>query len=295
MPEAPEVKPEEKPLTPEQLWEQASKDRSPDPQQDAPIEAPAESGAPDILAGLPEPTRKLIEQIQAKTSEQEAALKEVGQKLARAHGTIGNLTAKLNDSMRTLTAMAPTVDAVAAREKAEAAAKALEKETKKQELRNQISDVLPGVTEYLDLVAPDVKPEAKPEPKPEEQQPQQPAESPEELKARLTRERELSDIHPKWLETVQSNDFRAWKKVQPADIQALMASDEVADAAEVLTMFKKHKEDAAKVAQVEAERQARLRRGETVQGSGSAQSGEAPSADALWEQAKRDRAKARAA
>ena len=272
----------------EELWDQVQADRALTQADDA-VEGQA---GEDPLAGLPEPTRKLIEQIQAKTVEQDANLKDVGQKLARAHGTIGNLTKQLGDSLKTLTQMKPAIDAVQAKEQAEADAKQAEKLARKTQLREELADI-PGVVEYMDMVIPDVKPEVKPEPKAE------PTELPADREAMLIAQRELSDRHPGWMaltsKTAPSGkDFQQWKAKQPDDIQALAESDDVADADKMLTLFKKHKEDAARVAQVEADRAARLRRGESVQGRGTALQGEDTSEDALWDKVTRDRAKARA-
>jgi hypothetical protein len=252
----------------------------------------------DPLAGLPEPTRKLIEQIQAKTVEQDKALKDAGQKLATAHGTIGNLSKKLDDSLAALTKMKPAVEAVQVEAKAKADAAAAEREAKRKERRERLAD-LPDVLEELDDIRADAKPAAKIEPEPKveqktENKPEPQVELPADREARLIAERELSDRHPKWMEMVRTKEFKDWQAAQPEAVRALSESDAIDDADKLLTLYKKHKDDAAKVAQVESERQARLRRGENIQGSGTAQTGAAPSPDSLWEQAKRDRAKARA-
>ena len=289
-----EAKPEA-PIAADALWDQAQKDRASTPADDA---APAQTAAletVDPLAGLPEPTRKLIEQIQAKTAEQDKALKDAGQKLATAHGTIGNLSKKLDDSLRTLTQMKPAVEAVQAEAKAKAEADAVEREAKRKERRDRLAD-MPDVLEELDDIRADAKPaevkvDSKPEPKPETE----PAEPFAEREARLIAERKLSDRHPKWIEVVRGKEFKDWEATQPEAVRALSASDDINDADKLLTLFKKHKDDAAAVAKVEADRQARLRRGENIQGTGTAQAGEKPSTDELWEKAKRDRAKARAA
>lgn len=290
----------EKELPAEDLWAQAQKDHASTPAGEsvvvtevAPKVAPG--AAPDPLAGLPESTRKLVEQIQAKTAEQDATLKAVGQKLATAHGTIGNLTKRLNDSLVTLNQMKPTIDAVEATKQIEAKALVATKAARRKELREQLSD-FPVVIDYLDeMMPPEAEVKLEPEAKPEARTAAPAAELPADREARLIAERELSDLHPKWIEIVRSEAFRSWREAQPAAIQALGASDNPADAAEMLDAYKQQKSDAAQVAQVEADRQARLRRGESVPGRGTAQQGEVPTPDALWEQAKREHAKAKAA
>lgn len=161
---------------------------------------------------------------------------------------------------------------------------------------------------------------------------QQPAnqgtELPQDREARLIAERELSDEHPKWKATVNSKEFLdfAYAGGPPDDERAALAklheanpdeaakyyaqyarkypqwyqkygrlvmSNDVSDASAVLTAFKKHIDDSAQVAEVEADRQARLNRGESVTGRGSTGNTDATSDNALWEQAKRDRAKLR--
>jgi hypothetical protein len=318
----------------DELWNQVEKDRSTiaddqDTQSiakdevktdeqvnEAPKAKPEVTNSDDPLSSLPEPTRKLIEQIQAKSAEQDKLLREAGQKLATAHGTIGNLNQKLDESLRTLNQVKPMLDAVtekeAAKEKAELDAKAAENAEKRRALRENLEGT--DVAEYLDMVLADVKPkeepakpiqtEAKPE-VPPQVQPQTSAEA-DEIKAkfqqleseraRLEIERDLSDLHPGWKKTVGSTEYDAWTKLQTTEIQQkINNASTVGEADKYLTQFKKHQEDAAKVAQVEAERQARLRRNEVVDGHGTAARGESDDPNDLWEKVQRDRQKARAA
>jgi uncharacterized coiled-coil protein SlyX len=231
----------------------------------------------------------LIKEIQAKTAEQEKSLKEANQKLATAHGTIGNLSQKLNESLKDLTRIKPVLDQAESTKKADEATAKAAKEARRTELKEQLSDV-PDILEYVDMVVADVKPAAEPD-KPAAAKAE---ESPEEIRAKLTAERELSDRHPRWIETIRSTEFVAWAAKQPDDIKALGASDDIDDADKMLTMFKKHKEDAAKIAKIEADRKERLRRGENIEGAGPAGSkGSDPSTDGLWNKVKRDREKAR--
>lgn len=275
--------------TPDELWTQAQTDRN--KAQAGNDEIVDAEGKPDPLASLPEPVANLVKEIQAKQAEQEAALKDTGQKLAKAHGTIGNLTQKLNKSLQDLQRVQPVIDDVEQKRKAEQDAAKTAKEARRKELGESMAE-LPDVKEYIELMVGDAKP-------PEKEAPAKPAaevETPEMREARLVAERELSDRHPKWIETVKSTEFKTWLEKQPEDIKALGASDSVDDADQMLTAYKKHKEDAAKVAQVEAERQERLRRGEKVEGErGSASKDGDTSPDALWNKAKREREKSRSA
>lgn len=150
---------------------------------------------------------------------------------------------------------------------------------------------LPEIKEYLDMQIADAKPAVEPaktEPAKEE------GPTAEQREAQLIAERELSDRHPKWIETVRSPEFKDWKDKQPEAVKALGASSDVSDADKLITMFKKNQEDAAKISKVEAGRQERLRRNESVEGKGSAQKTGDESPDALWSKAKREREKSRA-
>lgn len=283
---------DQNPKTDDELWAEAGGQRA-STQADEDNLGDEGGDQDDPLAGLPEPTRKLFEQIQAKTAEQEAALAEVGQKLAKAHGTIGDLTHKLNKSLTEFGRVKPVIDAAEAARAKEAQEAEAARKARAAELEESMKE-LPDVKEYLDIRLADVKPAgapAAPEPQPAAAKAE---ETPEQREARLIAERELSDRHPKWIETVRSKEFQEWKAKQPDDIKALGASDSVADADKLLTTFKKHQEDAAQIAKVEAERKERLRRGEIIQGKGSAAKSGDTSQDALWNQAKKDRERQKA-
>lgn len=283
--------------TDDESWAQVIADRAAAPADDAPlVEEPVKVDPADPYAGLPEPTRKLIEGLQSSVNEQAGTLKKVNQALATAHGTIGNLKQRLDASQVQLQTIAPVVESVEAQKKAAEEAKLAEKAAKRKALRERLND-LPDVAELMDELLPDEPPVVKPEPKVEVK----PEIKPEEVKtvapdreAQLIAERELSDLHPGWISLVKTPEFKTWVEAQPDDVRQLSASDDIADAAKMLTAFKKHKSDAAKVAQIEKDRQARLRRGESVQGRGSS-SGDVDGSDgALWNQVTRDRAKAQA-
>jgi len=305
-----EVKKEEvKQPTEKELWDKVAKDRAATPAAD--VEPKPEGGvgkdaakdaadkdSSDPYAGLAEPTRKLIEGLDTRLKETEGRFTKVNKQLATANGTIGNLMQKFDASQAELARIAPTVAEVEARKKAEAEAAARAKAEKRKALRERLSD-LPDVAELMDEVLPaDAEPAAKAEPKAEpkkepEKKNAEPAALAEDEKARLIREREMSDRHPKWIELIRSKEFKEWRDAQPEAVRALGASDDIDDADKMLTLYKKHKEDAAKVAQVEKERAERLRRGEGVQGRGSSTGDVDTGPDALWNRVKRDREKAR--
>ena len=270
----------------DQLWDQVGKDRASTPADDAIVPVTNEA---DPLAGMPEPTRKLIESLNTKTTEQEKRLHDIGQKLATAHGTMGNMKQQLDASRDMLAKFTPVVQDVEARKKAEAETAAAAKATKLKEAREKISEYT-ELTEYLDLVIPaDVKPEAKPEVKSEPE-----SLNPEDRRI-LILQRELSDEVPGWMKKRDSAEFQAWLPKQSQDVQAKAQSWEVKEAVEVFKLFDQNTNDAAKIAQVEKDRQERLRRGESVQGRGGSNGNVDTSPDALWNQVARDRAKARSA
>ena len=272
--------------TDDELWGQVQADR--ENSVDGELEGAGDQDE-DPLAGLPEATRKLITEIQAKTVEQDQLLKDANKKLATAHGTIGNLSQRLAESMKEFGRIKPVVEKAESTAKAEEAKAKAEQEARLKELDETMGE-LPEVKAYVDLKLAGLKPAEPATPSADDE----PApETPEQIRAKLTAERELSDRHPKWIETIKSDDFQKWLEKQPDDIKALGASENVADADTMLTAFKKHKNDAAEIARVEAERKERLRRGETVEGVGPGGKGGDPSKDGLWNQVKRDREKTR--
>ena len=88
--------------------------------------------------------------------------------------------------------------------------------------------------------------------------------------------------------------FNEWKEKQVAAVQALAASEVVADADKMISLFKKYQADAFSVTKLEEERQARLRRSEGVQGRGGRGVSGDSSADGLWNQITRDRSQSKA-
>ena len=238
----------------------------------------------DPFAGLPEPTRKLFEQIQAKTDEQDKALKEVNQKLATAHGTIGDLSKRLKDNLAELAKVKPAIDAVTAASKEEEAQRVAAKKVELEELNEQMGE-FPIIKKFIDTKFADVKPAAVEKPKQVDEE----QETPEQLAARLTAERELSDRHPKWIELVKTEEFQNWKKKQPEDVQALGKSEAIEDADKLLTKFKEDQKNTAEVARVAAERKERLERNQNIDGTGAASKHVDTTTDALWQKVKRDR------
>lgn len=264
-------------------------------------ETPAgEQKAVDPLADLPEPTRKLVESLDATVKEQAARLHEVGQKLATAHGMMGSMKQRLDASQAELQKIAPTMAAVEAQTKAAEQAKAADIAKRRDLLRSKVKeypDILgEGVPEdeldsYLDAVLPaDVKPvEAAKLEKREEAAEVDTGPTKEEI---LQLQVDLADRVPGWRGISKSSEFQAWLPKQPADVQAKAGSWDVNDAASVFEAFNKQKSDATEVARVEQDRANRLRRGETIQARGSSTGNVDTSEDGLWNQVKRDYAKA---
>ena len=286
--------------TDEQSWDQVSKDRATaTPAVEAPnTEIPSgRTAEADPLAGLPEPTRKLVEGLQAKTAEQEVRLRETNQKLSTAHGTMGSMRQQLEASRVALEKLTPTIEAVEAEKKARAKAEAetLSKARADHRMtaREKLGDFLDP--EELDVLLPvDAEPAQREEPKTEPVKTEvvDPGQ-PDQLRV-LELMVDLSDRAPGWRKTVDTPEFKAWLPAQNADIKAKFDSWDPDEAAAVFAAFEKHKSDAAQVAKVEKDRQDRLRRGETIQGRGTSNGNVDTSPDGLWEKVTRDREKSRA-
>lgn len=323
--------------TEDQLWKQASKDRAASsPVDDAPVvttppgaaasSAPAPAKEPaaaapasptpapspdDPFAGLPEPTRKLIEGLQANDARRDSEMRTLRGQVDTAHGTIGSLKQDLQKSQERLTTMQPTVDAAATAAKAADAEKLIAERKRIEAARTKLADLLEP--EELDLLLPLPKekpaepapaaaasatpsptPTPTPAPAPAQPVPSQRASPAPEVVAALHEAMEIA--HPGWLETRKSPEFKAWFAAAPAETKALQDSWSAKDTAKIFDGFKKHQADAAEVTRLAAERDGRLRRGEGPTGRGSAAPGAPASGpDALWEQAKRDREKQRQA
>ncbi len=290
--------------TPDALWNKVQADRTAeaDVVDQAPPEGAAEQGKADPLAALPEPTRELIKGLETRITAQEEENRRTRQQLASAHGTIGNLKQRLDASQVTLQKIAPTAEAMEADRAAQAKKDADAKAARRAELLTRMGDMTGLSAEELAELGLDAKPAAEEKPAAKEEPEKKPEaetggdeESAEEKIKVLTLQRELSDRVPGWIKTRETPEFKAWRDGPGKEIFAAKASswdpDEVA---EVFKAFDKHKSDAAKVAQVEKERQERLRRGENPQGRGSSTGDVDLSPDAAWNKVKRDREKARA-
>ena len=300
-----EVKKDEvKEPTEEELWATVQKDRASTPAEEPLTEEPAKTEEADPLAGLPEPTRKLIEGLQTKAArfdELDARLRETNQKLATAHGTAGNLKQRLEETQARLEKVLPTIEAVEGDRKAVADAKTVEHKAARDKARASLADILdPDVVDMIlpadEKPAAEAKPEPKSEPKPEVKPEPKPEPAAEDERRVLILQRELSDLAPGWMTTRGTPEFKAWAVGPGKQLYDSKADSwDVKEAASVFQAFAKHKSDAATVAQVEKDRQERLRRGESIQGRGSSTGDVDTSEDALWNKVKRDRAKAQAA
>lgn len=291
-----------KQAAPEELdkqWDKVAKDRADEAPADAQPAgdgiAATEAKADDPLAGLPEPTRKLIESLQSKVGESETRFKDMGQKLATAHGTIGNLKQRLDESQAKLTQIEPVVKTVTDAEKAKVDAAAQEKLAKRKALRERLED-LPDIAELYDMVFDgDGKPpkvDEKPVEPGEQQIDRGDVEPPKHMVEALREA--LEERCPGWESKRTSQPFKDWLAAQTDEVKGKLGSWKVSDSASVIEAFDKHVSDSATVSAVEKERQERLRRGESVQGRGGGGKGaDGGDPDALWNKVARDRERER--
>lgn len=288
--------------TEEQLakdWDQVKQDR----QEGAPhtdAEPVVEAQAADPLAGLPEPTRKLIEGLKKQVDDGEGRFKDMGQKLATAHGTIGNIKQRLDASQAEVQRIKPLIKTVEDAEKVKTDQAKQAKATAVTELRERLAD-FPDFLAYMDIIAPpaDAKPaaatpvietEAAPqaETKPVTQDPQPTQEVIDALRE------SLEERCPGWEAKRRSKEFNEWFATQADEVKARLESWKVKDSASVIEAFDKHVKDSATVAAVSTDRQERLRRGGGMEGRGGSQADGAGDPDSLWNKVKGDRKRERA-
>lgn len=303
--------------TPDQLWNQVQQDRSTPAEKITEVETKVETTetttqevkeegkADDPLAGLPEATRKYIEDLRTEAADYKARLKETNQKLASQHGIAGNLKQQLEKTQAKLNEILPTIESIEAEKKRKAQEEAEAKAAKRKELRDGLAETLPEVLEYIDINVDGGKPaDEKPAPakaelakpakaevgKPETQAAEPNAKSREDVQRLMLA---LHDKVPGWTRIRETQEFKAWSQGPGKQTyEANMGSWDVDEVAGVFTAFDKHQKDAAKVAQVEKERQERLRRSEGIVGRGTTSMVVDGSDDALWNKVKRDREKA---
>src|SRR3990167_6687577 len=169
--------------TADKEWDQVSKDREAQTragESDQPVvsEAGKAEAAPDPLDGLPEPTRKLIEGLQAKTANYDSRFQKMNQQLATANGTIGNLKQRLDESQVKLQKTDPVIAATEAQKKADEKTAAEARVAKRAAAREKLADVFEA--DVVDELMPadakpaetqkssdEIKKEAKPESKPD--------------------------------------------------------------------------------------------------------------------------------
>jgi hypothetical protein len=86
---------------------------------------------------------------------------------------------------------------------------------------------------------------------------------------RLEAEIQLSDDFPGWKKTIVTDEYKTWLEKQPDDIKKLTASSKVEDAATVLKAYGEAKKEKPKksAAEINAEKEARLKASETTQTS----------------------------
>jgi hypothetical protein len=269
---------EDETQTDEQMWDQVRQDRT---QEFAP-EKPAAPN-PELVA---ESTQKLLEEIdklREAVKQQGTEVKTVQQHVSRVNGLFGNMKQRVEQ-------MVPAVNHVQATRAAEEKARREEAEQRRVALREKVVDLgMPELVEYIDTVAPkaDDKPAVKPA------APVQDEVSADERLKIVDLQRQLSDEVPGWMRIRDSAEFKAWASQQPPEVHKIMSeSHDVQESAGVFKAFLSHRAEAAKVAQVEKDRQARLRRGEMPTGRGTT-SANADDAGDGWDRVARDRARER--
>ncbi|CAB4145038.1 hypothetical protein UFOVP891_43 [uncultured Caudovirales phage] len=266
----------------EAMWDRVQQDRT--------STIADEGDQADPLAGLPEPTRKLIEGLTKTVQEQDGRLKEVGQKLATAHGTMGSMKQQLDvsrDLLQKLTPAAESINATRkAEEKAEQDAIAAEREAALEEVR----EVFPNFVKAFPNLLTDAKPVKQEVQEPEQAVNQGPVVDPQVVRLQL----DLTDLSPGWRAKVATAEYQQWINANPDMKRIADHSLDVKESASVLTAFDKHRSSTQQVAQVEKERQERLRRAEGIRGRGGSTGNMDSSEDALWNKVTNDRAKARA-
>lgn len=270
--------------TEDELWTQVNQDRATRADGEDAQALEAQKGEVDPLSVLPEPTRKLIEGLDEKVKLANEQIGMLDRKLGTANGIIGGMKQRLDESQVKLKAIDPVIEATAAARKVEAEAQAAAREQKRSDMREQF----PELAEYVESTVAELKP-AIVNPAPNAK----PAVGEDEVKT-LKLLLDLSDKAPGWKQVRDNPEFQAWIPNQPAETQAILNGWEPDAIAGVFKAFEKHKVDSVKVAQVERERQERLRRGGGIEGRGSSVGSADLSVDAAWEKVKRDRAKANA-
>lgn len=270
--------------------------------------------AADPLADLSEGTRKIIQDLRDADARRETELKGVKDNLSKAHGTIGNLKQQVEKQGQRVEPVITRVEAT------EVAAKAAAKEArlkKRADLRSKLGE-LPDILAYLDEFAPlsdddeaetkatvdaaakkaaDEKAAAdKVEADELAKQRQQATGNPTEVEVRAE-QRVLTVLHPNWTTERATPEFKDWwTNHAPAEVKKLATAWKAEDTAKIFDAFKKHKDATVDADELDAERTARLARGDGVQGRGGQRKDAAAGGDdAIWNQARRDRDKAKAA
>jgi hypothetical protein len=235
------------------MWDQVVTDRHATEAAEAP---------PDNA--IPETTKKLLAEIdalKALVSTQGTEIKTVGQQVSKVNGLFGNMKQQVQR-------IVPTVAHVEQERAAAEEAKKAEAAKKRAELRERIAD-FPDVLEYLDTVVP------PPDDKPVMQK--QASEEEPDLRQQLEiaeLRRQLSDEVPGWMRIRDSNEFKTWLAAQPENIRLIPSTSlDVQQSASVFKMFQEQQKKSSDISKIESERQARLNRGQGIQGRGTTAAG----------------------
>lgn len=229
---------------------QAPADRKPEAKEEAPPAKPAEEAAPaaapaaeeDPWKDVPKKMRETLEAVQNSVASLTNHVKPL-------EGRLGKMQRVFDEWKAAKDTPAPAAAPAPTQEQMDAATKST---AKWDELKDQYPQWAEAMEERLAAERAAAKPAA-------------PAVDPEEIRAKIRSELEQSVQqqileatraahstvvelrHPGWVATVKSEDFKAWRAKQTAEVNALGASENATDAIKLLDLYKeaKQKEKAA--------------------------------------------------
>jgi hypothetical protein len=256
----------------DKLWGQVAKERAGEVAQ----ATPASPATPVI----PESTQKLLDEIdrlKEAVTKQGSEIQTVGKHISTINGVFGNMKQQVAK-------IAPTVEAVEAERLAVKQAVLDAANAKRAELRERVSEI-PDLVEYIDSVMPAKPEDTKPADKSSDDADIEQLKMDKEI---AILQGQLSDVVPGWRTIRKEPEFQKFLETNPTLKKIALESLDVTESAGVFQTYKEQKDAAAKVAQVEKDRQERLRRGETPQGRGTTNASNGDDGDA-WERVKKDR------
>lgn len=230
-----------KPVEVEEPQEQEQTEQEPEPVAE---EAPTQDEQPvDPLAGAPETVRKYVEELQRKAAEAEHAAKS-------QIGRVSALQKKVNElsSAKTETAnqAAPQPG---------------------DEGWDKFKDDFPEIAGAIEKRIADLDAKVG--------QATQPIQEMQRNAYVQSQYAALQAAHPDWQDVAGSNEFRSWLSVQPPTIQALITSDDAADAAYLIGSYKAlaPKKVPGEATAIKEQRKAQLQQATGVQSKATASPG----------------------